>query len=51
VPSGDRIYMLVTAGPKGHATGGDATRFRDSFRLLGRAEPAPAQSATTPPAQ
>jgi hypothetical protein len=49
VPSGDRIYMLVTAGPKGHATGDDATRFRDSFRLLGRAEPAPAQSAATPP--
>ena len=39
VPSGDRIYMLVTAGPKGHATGDDATRFRDSFRLLGRDEP------------
>jgi hypothetical protein len=51
VPSGDRIYMLVTAGPKGHATGDDATRFRDSFRLLGRAEPAPAQSAATPPPQ
>jgi hypothetical protein len=48
VPSGDRIYMLVTAGPKGHATGDDATRFRDSFRLLGQGEPAPAQSASTP---
>jgi len=51
VPSGDRIYMLVTAGPKSHATGGDATRFRDSFRLLGGGEPSPAQSAATPPAQ
>ena len=49
VPSGDRIYMLVTAGPKGHATSDDATRFRDSFRLLGQAEPAPSQSAATPP--
>ena len=49
VPSGDRIYMLVTAGPKGHATSDDATRFRDSFRLLGQA--APAQSAATPPPQ
>jgi hypothetical protein len=49
VPSGDRIYMLVTAGPKAHATSDDATRFRDSFRLLGPA--APAQSAATPPPQ
>lgn len=49
VPSGDRIYMLVTAGPKGHATGDDAKRFRDSFRLLGQSEPPPAQSAATPP--
>jgi hypothetical protein len=51
VPSGDRIYMLVTAGPKGHATGDDATRFRDSFRLLARPGPDPAQSAATPPPQ
>jgi len=35
VPAGDRIYMLVTAGPKSWATGDDAERFRDSFRLLG----------------
>lgn len=51
VPSGDRIFMLVTAGPKGHATSDDATRFRDSFRLLGQPETAPAQSAATPPPQ
>jgi hypothetical protein len=53
VPSGDRVYMLVTAGPKGHATDDDAERFRDSFRLLGQAAPAPApgQSAATPPPQ
>src|SRR4029450_10831729 len=51
VPSGDRIYMLVTGGPKGHAPGDDATRFRDSFRLLARAGPDPAQSAATPPPQ
>ncbi len=49
VPSGDRIYMLVTAGPKGHATGDDAKRFRDSFRLLGSGAPPPEQSAATPP--
>ena len=51
VPSGDRIFMLVTAGPKSHATSDDATRFRDSFRLLGQPETAPAQSAATPPPQ
>lgn len=49
VPAGDRIYMLATAGPKNHATGDDAERFRDSFRLLG--EPPPSQSAPDPPAQ
>jgi hypothetical protein len=49
VPSGDRIYMLVTAGPKSHATGDDAKRFRDSFRLLGSGAPPPEQSAATPP--
>jgi len=49
VPAGDRIYMLATAGPKNHATGDDAERFRDSFRLLG--EPPPSQSAADPPAQ
>lgn len=46
VPVGDRIYMLVTAGPKGHATGDDAERFRDSFRLLED----PSQSAAAPEA-
>lgn len=45
VPGGnDRIYMLVTAGPKGHVAGDDAQRFRDSFRLVGE-QPA---TATTP---
>jgi hypothetical protein len=46
VPAGDRIYMLISAGPKNHATGDDAKRFRDSFRLLGD-QP---QSASNPPA-
>jgi hypothetical protein len=50
VPVGDRIYMLVTAGPKGHATGDDAERFRDSFRLL--EDPSHSAAAPeTPPAQ
>jgi hypothetical protein len=43
VANGDRIYMLVTAGPKDHAKSEDAQRFRDSFRLLGG--PAPAQAS------
>ena len=47
VPAGDRIYMLVSAGPKGHAASEDAGRFRDSFRVLGD-QP---QSAANPPAQ
>jgi len=49
VPAGDRIYMLVAAGPKSHATGDDAERFRDSFRLLG--DGADSQSAANPPPQ
>jgi len=53
VPVGDRIYMLVSAGPKGHATDDDAERFRDSFRILGdQTEQQPeAQSAANRPAQ
>jgi hypothetical protein len=48
VPAGNRIYMLATAGPRNHATGDDAERFRDSFRLLG--EETQSQSAGTSPA-
>jgi hypothetical protein len=52
VPSGDRIYMLVSAGPKGHATEDDAEHFRDSFRLLGdEPEQAEPESAENPSAQ
>lgn len=43
VANGDRIYMLVSAGPNKHATSEDALRFRDSFRLLGG--PPPPESA------
>lgn len=43
VPAGDRIYMLVSAGPKGHAASDDAAKFRDSFRLISD-QPAPAQA-------
>jgi hypothetical protein len=51
VPAGDRIYMLVTAGPKGHATSDNAVRFRDSFHLLdGDSGSQPAQAASSPAA-
>lgn len=39
VANGDRIYMLISAGPKKHATSVDALRFRDGFRLLGGPPP------------
>ena len=47
IPAGDRIYMLVTAGGRGHATDDDAERFRDSFRMLGDDQPS-SQSAANP---
>jgi hypothetical protein len=31
-----RVYIVVSAGPKGHETGADAMRFRDSFALIGK---------------
>jgi hypothetical protein len=46
VPAGDRIYILVSAGPRGHATSGDAERFRDSFRVTD-GEPATTGSTST----
>ena len=51
VPAGDRVYMLVTAGPKSHATSGDAERFRDSFRVLDGGSDAESQAASNRPAQ
>jgi hypothetical protein len=51
VPAGDRIYMLVTAGPKGHATSDNAVRFRDSFHVLdGDSGSQPAHAASSPAA-
>jgi hypothetical protein len=44
VPAGDRIYMLISAGPRGHATSDDAERFRHSFRIIGD----PSHSAGSP---
>lgn len=49
VPSGDRIYMLISAGPRDHATSADAQRFRDSFRVLGREPDANRVHATPTP--
>ena len=51
IPAGDRIYMLVTAGGKAHATGEDAERFRDSFRVLEDDDPTSSQSSANPAAQ
>jgi len=31
---GDRLYLILSTGPKGHETTDDAKRFRDSFKLL-----------------
>jgi len=46
VANGNRVYMLVSAGPKGHAKSDEAKRFRDSFRLLGGPPPPGAASAS-----
>ncbi|HYJ59695.1 MAG TPA: hypothetical protein VEW64_10205 [Methyloceanibacter sp.] len=51
IPAGDRIYMLVTAGPRGHATSKDAVRFRDSFRALESDAASPGLSASNPGGQ
>jgi hypothetical protein len=51
IPAGDRIYMLVTAGPRGHATSKDAVRFRDSFRVLESDAASPGLSASNPGGQ
>ena len=32
--TGDRVYMVIYVGPKGQENSSDATRFRNSFKLL-----------------
>jgi hypothetical protein len=32
--TGDRVYMVIYVGPKGHENSEDATRFRNSFKLI-----------------
>jgi hypothetical protein len=49
VADGDHVYMLASAGPKGHAQSEDAERFRDSFRLL--SDPPATQSSATAPSE
>ncbi len=48
VPAGDRIYMLVSAGPRGHATSDDAEHFRDSFRITDDAPQTTGSAPSTP---
>ncbi len=48
VPAGDRIYMLISAGPRGHATSDDAERFRDSFRLVENVDAGQATGSVSP---
>jgi hypothetical protein len=35
VQVGNRLFMIGSTGPKGHETGAEAIRFRDSFRFTG----------------
>ena len=32
--AGDRVYMVIYVGPKGQENSADATRFRNSFKLI-----------------
>ncbi|HXP03145.1 MAG TPA: hypothetical protein VN808_03425 [Stellaceae bacterium] len=36
VIANDRVYIVVSAGPKGHETSPEAIRFRDSFAFIGK---------------
>jgi predicted Zn-dependent protease len=49
VPDGDRVYMVISAGPKNHAAGDAAEQFRDSFRLLSDPDPTGSTHATSVP--
>ena len=45
VANGDRVYMIISAGGKGHSQSDDAKRFRNGFRLLGG--PAPPNTSSS----
>jgi hypothetical protein len=36
VIANNRVYIVVSAGPKGHETSPEANRFRDSFAVIGK---------------
>ena len=48
VPAGDRVYMLISAGPRHHVKSDDAERFRDSFHLTGDQSQSAASPAASP---
>lgn len=47
IANGDRVYMVVSAGPKGHAKSEYAKYFRDNFRLLGGPPPPRPESSAS----
>jgi hypothetical protein len=49
VPAGDRIFMLITAGPRGHAASDGAEHFRDSFRVIDSAPQTTGSTSSAPP--
>jgi hypothetical protein len=49
VPDGDRLFLVISAGRKGHATGDSAEQFRDSFRLLSDEDRTGSTHATSVP--
>jgi hypothetical protein len=49
VPDGDRLFLVISAGRKNHATGDSAEQFRDSFRLLSDEDRTGSTHATSVP--
>jgi len=48
VQVGNRLFMIGSAGPKGHESDADAIRFRDSFRLTGAVSAPTSEPAAQP---
>jgi hypothetical protein len=49
IPDGDRLFLVISVGPKSHATGDGAEQFRDSFRLLSNQDHTGSTHATSVP--